>query len=227
MTKTIESLFILIGTLSDLLPLLLICGFLKICSKELVLKVLAISSIVFFLLNSSHYFLDSQTREFIYPFFTVCEFTFFAFFLHAQLKSKRVKTLIFLATILFILFAFAEVFIIRLSGLDSVLIGVESIIIIVFSFYYLYEQMNDVSEQFIYNKYHFWITVGLMIYLGGSFFIYLFANQVDKQVLQQWWVITVFLYMVKNIFYLIGISIYIKQNRNKPKTKHTYYPSLN
>lgn len=227
MTKTIESLFILLGTLSDLLPLLLILFYFRTCGKEVVLKVVAISCIVFFVLNSSHYYLSANSRDFVYPFFTVCEFIFFAFFLRFHIKNRSVKIVISASAVLFVLFAVSEVFIIKLSGLDSVLIGVESIVIIIFSFYYLYEQMNDVSDQFIYNKYHFWIVVGLMIYLAGSFFIYIFANQVDKSILQQWWVITVILYIVKNIFFVVAISMFIRQKKDPPRSSYHYTPYLN
>ncbi len=191
------------------------------------LKAVAISCVIFFLLNSSHYYLSAKSRDFIYPFFTVCEFIFFAFFLRFHIKNKTVQKLILASTALFVLFAISEVFIIKLSGLDSVLIGVESIVIIIFSFYYLYEQMNDVSDQFIYNKFHFWITVGIMIYLGGSFFIYIFANQVDKNILQQWWIITVILYIVKNIFFVIAISMFIRQRKDPPRSAYHYSPYLN
>ena len=52
-----------------------------------------------------------------------------------------------------------------------------------------------------------------MIYLAGSFFIYVFAKQVDKEILNQYWFLTNVFYIIKNIFFAIGILTFRKTNQ--------------
>jgi hypothetical protein len=101
---------------------------------------------------------------------------------------------------------------------DSLPIGIETILIIIYAFYYLFEQMNDLTDSFIYNRYHFWIAIGILLYLGGSFFIYIFADKVDSQILDDYWFLTYVFYIIKNIFFAIGIANLITQNK-RPTTK--------
>jgi len=74
--------------------------------------------------------------------------------------------------------------------------------------------MNDVSGTFVYNKPPFWMIVGMMLYLGGSFFIYIFANQIGNQALIQYWFLTYLFYILKNILFFIGIMFYFTKSKN-------------
>lgn len=114
----------------------------------------------------------------------------------------------------------------KFYGVDSFSIGVETILILVFSFYFLYERINDPNTLFIYNDYRFWIVLAFMIYLSGSFFIYLFANQIPRKDLPQYWMFTDIFYTLKNILFSIGILVFAFQpkqkHHNKPKANHHY-----
>ncbi len=111
------------------------------------------------------------------------------------------------------------------KNIDSVPIGIETILILIYSFYYFYEQINDTSNLFIYITYQFWIVIGIMIYLAGSFFIYIFANHVDRQTLNQYWFLTNVFYVIKNILFVVAILIHVKQSKNPPPAK--FRPYLN
>jgi hypothetical protein len=79
--------------------------------------------------------------------------------------------------------------------------------------------MSEIDNTFVYNKPSFWIVTGIMIYLAGSFFIYVFANQVEKAVLNQFWFLTNVLYVVKNLLFALGIFIHVKQLKNPTPQK--------
>lgn len=103
----------------------------------------------------------------------------------------------------------------RLSSLyfDSIPIGVETILVLIFSIYFLFEEINNPNIIFLYNNYRFWIIVGFMIYLAGSFFIYILANFLSRpQLLFYWQFIDVFL-ILKNIFFTIGILVFALQSK--------------
>ena len=109
---------------------------------------------------------------------------------------------------------------------DSVPIGIECILILIFSFYYFYEELNNPEVLFIYNDYRFWITTGIMIYLSGSFFIYIFANQLEKDLRDLYWSFTFLFQGIMNILFSIGIlmvSLKSKKLNTKTKVDHHHY----
>jgi hypothetical protein len=109
---------------------------------------------------------------------------------------------------------------VHVRGIDSIPIGVEAICILIFAFYYLYEQMKDVSTLFIYGRYHFWIVLGMMIYLAGSFFIYIYASQLPEKLVAQYWIFTNIFSIIKNIFFTI--AIFVNGSQSTKKNKRAY-----
>jgi hypothetical protein len=105
-------------------------------------------------------------------------------------------------------------------------IGVESILILIFSAYFFYEQVNNPSVLFIYNDYKFWIITGMMIYLSGSFFIYLFANLIPKDQVGQYWSFIQIFVSLMNILFSIGLLVAglqpTQKHHAKPKPNHHY-----
>ena len=100
--------------------------------------------------------------------------------------------------------------------IDSIQIGIETIIVLVFSFYYLYEKTNDTTTLYIYSTFSFWIVIGMVLYLAGSFFIYLFASSLSKKEVAQYWAVTNFLSFLKNIFFAIAIIVNSKPTKKIP-----------
>jgi hypothetical protein len=78
------------------------------------------------------------------------------------------------------------------------------------------------SQILIYNRYHFWIVCAFMIYLSGSFFIYIFANQVDQNTLNIYWMFTNVFTILKNVFFSISILVFRKRTRHGIDT-NSYY----
>jgi hypothetical protein len=135
------------------------------------------------------------------------------------LKSKKAKLVVAIASLIYIIFYIIYSLLYEVSILTvSIPIGVEAILILIFSFYYLYEQMNDTSTLFIYTKPAFWIILGMVLYLAGSFFVYIFSNYLNKDVREKYWVITNVLSILKNIFFCIAIHI----NAKPPKESLHY-----
>jgi hypothetical protein len=162
-------------------------------------------------------------RKFFYAFLTFFEFSCFAYFLWINIKSSNFKKVIFISSLGFVVFIITYTILSKFQRIDSFPIGIETIIILIFSFYFFYEKMNDPNTLFIYNDYRFWIVLAFMIYLSGSFFIYIFANQIPKKDMPQYWMFTDIFYALKNIFFLIGILVFALQ----PKKKHPIKPKAN
>lgn len=231
-TKTIENLlfynelFAFLDIFSNLIPIILFFFFRK--SKN---EFKGVGLILFYLTVS---FLTGSSLKIIYDYFpqlyeqayvilseisTIIEYGVFAAFLYFQLTDTAAKKLLAIASIAF--FIFFLVFTLYLKGstiIDSIPIGIETIIVLVFGFYYLYEQTNDTSTLFIYNNPAFWIIFGMIIYLAGSFFIYIFANYTTQEVVERYWFVTNIFSVIKNILFCIAIY-----NNSKPSKENLQY----
>ena len=66
-----------------------------------------------------------------------------------------------------------------------------------------------------------------MIYLSGSFFIYIFANQLPQNEVNLYWSFTYILSGIMNILFSIGILLVglkpKKKRQTKPRTDHHHY----
>ena len=65
-----------------------------------------------------------------------------------------------------------------------------------------------------------------MIYLSGSFFIYIFANQLEKDLRDLYWSFTFLFQGIMNILFSIGIlmiALKPKKLHNKPDVNHHHY----
>jgi hypothetical protein len=214
MTKTIEDLFVYLAQGSDILVIFLFILFIRKCRSEKELWTIAIYCFLFIVINYIADFIFQNLIHFFYSLFTYIEYCAFAYFLWLNIKGRFFRRLILICSCLFIVGLTIYYQTTEFRSIDSVPIGFEFILILLFSFYYLYEQMKGTTNMVIYNKYQFWILTGIMIYLAGSFFIYIFANQVEKDFLKQYWFLTNAFYCIKNIFFCIAIIMHVrKQNK--------------
>lgn len=65
----------------------------------------------------------------------------------------------------------------------------------------------------------------MMIYLAGSFFIYIFANQLDQHILNQFWFLTNAFYCLMCMLFILSFKMYLK--KIKPIIASNLQPSLN
>ena len=228
MTKTIENLFFYSAMGSDLLVLLLFIFFLKNYKKNTSIIIIAIYSIIAIILGVTGKFVTHDFMFYAYGAFTFIEYMLFSFIFYLNIKSNLVRRVILIGSGIFTVILFIYYSQMSFRTIDSIPIGVETIFILLYAFYYLFEQMNDLENSFIYNKYHFWIVIGIMLYLAGSFFIYVFANQVDEAIVNQYWLLTNVFYIIKNILFAVAILIHVKQSKiARPKSHKHMYPYLN
>lgn len=226
MAKTIEDLFVYLVFATDILIIILFILFLKEIKLKNSIWALVIYSFVDIFVNFSTLRLDLSYlfRIFLYDFFTTLEYSVFAYFLWNHIKNLFFRKLIVGISIVFIAFLIFYYSLADFRSIDSIPIGIESILILLFSFYYFFEQINDTKALFIYNKYSFWIVTGIMIYLAGSFFIYVFANHLDTALLMKYWFLTNVFYVIKGFFICYGIFIQVKHVKKSHRIN--LHPSL-
>jgi hypothetical protein len=218
MSNSIEDLFVVLRIVSDVALVLISLFFRKKLARQRVLWIIIFSCLfdaVFYLVGE-YLGLNRAFLPFFYSAFTIIEFAAFSYFFFYHVRNKQMRNVIILTSLGFVIFNIVFTLFADLANIDSIPIGIEAILIFVFFFYYLFEQTNGENGPFIYNKYDLWIVAGIMIYLAGSFFIYVLGNQVDIETLGDFWLLTNVLYVLKNIFFAIGIFIFIKQSKTSP-----------
>lgn len=222
MTISIENLFHFIVLLFDL--------FIAVLVLQLSFRKKLDASVwllfCYCLFNSLTNFVSEQASNkfnyYLYALFTLIEYSVFAYFIFSNIRKKMFRRIIFYASVSFLAFNIFHTLTSKQKGLDSVPIAIETILLFLFCFYYLYIQMSEIEETFIYNQYQFWIIIGIMVYLGGSFFIYIFANiETLRRTIHEFWFLTYVFYIIKNVLFAIGI-FFLRQKAKTVKSNDLY-----
>lgn len=140
-----------------------------------------------------------------------------------NIKKRSLRFIIQVLSIAFIIFQI--IFYLSQQGakLDTVPVGIETILIFIFIFFFFYEQFVSVKDQFIYSHYCFWFCIGILIYLGGAFFFNLLADHMANN---DYWYITYIIQTVTNILFTVGLYIYIKMPEPALLDKNSKIPYL-
>jgi hypothetical protein len=110
--------------------------------------------------------------------------------------------------------------------LDSIPIGIETILLFIYIFYFFFEFSKQVKDVFIYNHYTFWIAVGIMLYLGGSFFFYILINHLDQSEVDKFGNLTYVAEVIKNLLFALSLFMYKKFPVHKIQTRPKNIPNL-
>ena len=136
--QIIEKLFYIIVTYSYLvLPLGLLL--LRHKRKEIIPLSIGLYGIICFILLFSYNYLPKEDRKIFQIFYTFIEYSFFTFFLWKNIVNKKFRRFIIILSGLFLLFQVLNYFNAPLVRLDSVPIGIETILILIYVLYFFYE----------------------------------------------------------------------------------------
>ena len=187
---------------------------------------MAVYGVLFFsLLTLWNYWETDLSRAFkkIYQSsYTLLEYSFFAFFLWSNIKPQKIFSLklgksvknfsfrffIIFLSLLFIAFQVIFFFMGKSKRLDTFPVGIETILLFVYIFYFFYQYFKNIESQYIYNEPCFWISVGIMIYMGGSFFFNILAEEVSKSEIEKYWYLTFIAETLKNILFVVALFMH-------------------
>lgn len=167
-----------------------------------------------------------EVRQYAQSAYTFLEYAFFSYIFWYNLRSKPFKNLIVTLSILFIVFQIAFVTSTTHRRLDSIPVGIETILVFIYIFYFFYEFSKYIKDTFIYNHYPFWIAVGVMIYLGGSFFFYILINTLNQEEVDKFGNLTYVAEIIKNLLFFFSIFLYKKYPVNKIHNHLKKIPNL-
>lgn len=222
--QVIEKLFYYINTYFYLV--LPICYLIAKNKKGNPLTIALYGVFCFAFLNSYYQLPDSYIEPYLFL-YTSLEYAFFTWLIASNLKSKFSKQLIVLFSILFIVFQIISYLKSNIGRLDTISIGIETILLFIYVILLFYEYFKSAKTVYIYNNHFFWIALGILIYLGGTFFFNISANLISREQLVQYLKLTYVLEMIKTSLFAVAIIMYSFQNKNKELQKsHVPYLDL-
>ena len=223
-SKVIEKLFEHIVVYSYLiLPLL----YLLIRNKKRDGAILAVYGIVIYLLLFFYSEFPPEFRKVYHSIFTFFEYSFFALIFYFNLETPRYRKIIPALSIFFVIFQIIHFVLTSAdSRIDSIPIGVESIIIFIYIFLFFLENLNNPGVGYIYNHHCFWISVGLLLYLGGSFFIYILGTTFSEEEFNKYWYLNYIADTIKTLLFAVSFIFLAKKPHNDSNHKAASVPYL-
>jgi len=147
--------------------------------------------------------------------FTFIEFLVFGILLYNIIAYHVFKKIIVFSIISFFAFQIIYVFNEKTQILDSVPIGIETILMFIFVLFFFYERFQDVTGEPIYFHHGFWLSFGMLIYLGASFFFYLLISHLDEKQQDTYGLITYVADITKNLLFVLALFVALSNERAK------------
>ena len=157
--------------------------------------------------------------------YTFLEYSFFTAILWNNVATNKFRVVILICSLLFIS-AQVITFTISKTDLDSIPIGIETILIFVYIIFFFYQNFRNNYDQYIYDHHCFWISIGMLIYLGGTFFFNLLANHIDPVQIDRYWYLTHIADIIKNLFFCVAIIVYDRSKSKERLYHHSSVPYL-
>ncbi len=224
--QTIEKLFSYDAVVYSylILPVLVLILIKKLQKIDSV--VFTIYGIACFVMLYSFDYVAKSDKKYFFAFYTALEYATFAYIFWKNISSARFKKIIIAFSILFFLFQIIYPFTVHSIKLDSIPIGIETIIIFIFIVYFFYDFSRKLDSLYIYNHYCFWFSVGILIYLGGSFFFYILIGELSKDQIEAFGNMTYIAEIIKNLLFGAALIVYSKYPIKKVNKRQESIPYL-
>jgi len=195
-------------------------------NKSIIPKIITFYGIICFCFLFFYYDIPKDYKQNLQTAYTFFEYAIFTFIFWLNIKSQKIKRIILIISILFFCFQVFYLLTGKVKGLDSVPIGIETILMLSYIFYFFYQFSKDLSTAYIYNHYGFWISVGILIYLGGSFFFFILFDHLNTAQVETFGDLTYVAEIIKNILFSLAIFIQTKYPFETKKQKSESIPYL-
>lgn len=186
---------------------------------------LALYGLIFFILLDNFEFFNTHIRKEYQTIYTFLEYTFFSYLIWIQVSTllRRVISVLSIAfwcvQLTYLIFATTQ-------KLDSVPVGIETILIFLYAFIYFYHHFKNNLDYPIYDHYSFWLVIGMILYLGGAFFFNILVNHVPKDQTNKIQNLTIVPEVVKNLLFVFALFSYKPIGDTKSNKKQSQVPNL-
>ncbi len=156
---------------------------------------------------------------------TIIEYSLFSYFLYLSYKEKIFKTILIICSLLFYVIAIINILSKRSASFDSLSASLEASLLILFSIFFLYEQIKDPSIFYVYNSKQFWIIIAFLLYFSSILFLFIYAVTFTSQQHKSYWRINNIFDTIKNLLFTIAFAM--KKNKQTEQSLENFYPEEN
>lgn len=144
-------------------------------------------------------------------------------------KNKKIIKTVIIFSVLFICFHTIYFLSTDQGLIGSVPIGVYTVLMFAYIFIYFFLELrgDQTSGSLLISQPVFWIALGILTYLAGTFFFHLLIDYLPRKQIREYWFITYIFDIIKNILFTIAIFVHIRQANKKPQAQKTNEPFLN
>ncbi len=209
-----------LGTATSLIPILFYLLFLRKRNDKRVLVFFIyciysfVTDIAIFSLGAKGVLTDN-TYNIILGLFTVIEFSTFCLFFYFTFENRLTKRIVFSLIPLFFIITVSSFIYKRENpnNLDNITLTFQAIIFMALCLSFLFSQIKSPTSFFIYTTFEFWVVTGILIYLSGTFFIYLLSASLTREEINDFWFINTIFNIQRNIFITLGFYFYKSQKK--------------
>jgi hypothetical protein len=143
----------------------------------------------------------------------------FTTLIYSFISNKKFKLFIQVVSVVFIIFLITHYTTAKIKRIDSIPIGIESILLFVYIFYYFYSSLRTIDLQAsIYEKASFWFVIGIFAYLGTTFFFNILASSLGDEQIISYYYLSYFGDIIKNVFFTIAVVLLPKSHPSSLNT---------
>jgi len=215
----------LLSVFSGVLPMIFFVCFLN-RNKQGGFWVIFLYCLISFLSDNLFHYLEHKLNVFyLYSAFTICELSLISLFIYLSLKNKKFRLIVLIGGLSFLPIAIVNM----LNGgngtfFDSLSASAESILIIIYSILFLYEQLTDQTVIYVYYLKKFWIVLAILLYFSSTLFLFIYAATLTKQEYNNYWPINNVFNILKNI--LFSVAFLMKKSDKAHHSLDTAYADM-
>lgn len=155
----------------------------------------------------------------------VVQFIFLSILYFNIIRNAKIKKLIILGVIAYIIFWIYNFSKSSFTDLDFAPLAIECIFFTFLIVYYFYEIMRYSLDTQLFQLPSFWISVAFLINFSGTFIVFLFGKSLINEFTSQYLVIVSTITIIKNI--LLCIAVIANKNLIIPKNHSPLPTDLN
>jgi len=158
--------------------------------------------------------------------FTIIEYVLFSLFLYLIINKRIIRIIIVACLPVFLAISIFSFFTDQRSDFDSLPTTIESILVISFCIFFLFQELNNPEVPFIYQNPNFWFVFGMLGYLAGNFFLFLQYANISSDLRDGFWTINLLFNILKNA--LFAIALYLpktKKEENELDIPNNFFPT--
>ena len=165
------------------------------------------------------------TDYFFFNVFTIIEYTLLTYYIYRLVKNGVFRRIMITLSVSFYLISVLLFLGSKEDTIDSIMCGSEFILLIIYSIYYLFEQMRKPDHIFFYAIPEFWIIVAILLYFSGTFFLFTYAQSLikDTSFMLQYAVINSSFYILKNILWGVAMCVRGGDQSTLPKIDYSSF----